>query len=435
MFRVSPLSAVFVQVLLLVTLSMLVSGKALATTTPHLKTLYSFCSADACVDGLQPTSGLISDADGNLYGVMDSSGGTIQDGIVYALLKQGNKYKFRVIHKFCEDGCSDGQNPFGTLIIDVDGNLYGTTSNAGANNGGTVFKLRPSKNKKKWKLTTLYSFCYPCASGGEPVAGLTYQGAQSGLAYDGKSSLYGVTLYGGANSGGVAFQLSFGGKKPAYTVLHDFCLQAGCSDGKQPESALIMDTKGNLFGTTRDGGSDIEFSGTVFELSPAKSGYTTTTLYRFCQTGGCTDGMFPRGTLNIDSSGNLIGTTVEGGRGAGTFFRISPKGENSPEAVIYNFCSLENCADGGQPQGASLDQNGDLVGVTYYGGAFSSTGGTVFRLHKKDLTTLYSFCAKNACTDGERPVTGVALDAAGDVFGVTDLGGKHFEGSVFELMP
>ena len=100
--------------------------------------------------------------------------------------------------------------------------------------------------------------------------------------------------------------------------------------------------------------------------------------------------------------GNLIGTTVQGGSGSGTIFRIKPRGERSTEAVLYNFCSLENCADGYQPQGAALDINGDVVGVAYYGGAYQSTGGTVFKLHKNTLTVLNSFCAKNACTDGQK---------------------------------
>ncbi|MEI9930477.1 MAG: choice-of-anchor tandem repeat GloVer-containing protein [Rhizomicrobium sp.] len=131
--------------------------------------------------------------------------------------------------------------------------------------------LKPNAKKTKWKLTALYSFCYPCSSGSEPIAGLTYQGAHLGQLYDGDSPLFGVTLYGGANSGGVAFELAFEGKTPTYTVLHDFCLDEQCGDGKQPESSLVMDEAGNLFGTTRDGGSDIQFSGTVFEISPSAS--------------------------------------------------------------------------------------------------------------------------------------------------------------------
>ncbi len=146
--------------------------------------------------------------------------------------------------------------------------------------------------------------------------------------------------------------------------------------------------------------------------------------------------MFPRGPLSIDASGHLIGSTQEGGRrGSGTIFQITPKGEKSSEKVLYSFCSMKHCADGSLPQGGVLDQNGDFVGVARQGGANSTTGGTVFKFHDDSLLVMYSFCAENACTDGQNPVTGVALDASGDVFGVTQGGGVNFNGSVFELTP
>ena len=276
---------------------------ALPSHASTLKTLYSFCTVDACTDGLQPSTGIASDAAGNLYGVTNMNGGVFDGGLAYALIKQGDKYKFKIMHKFCEDDCSDGQAPMGTLITDVDGNVYGTTSNAGVNGGGTVFKLHPNANRTKWKLTTLYSFCFRCSSGSAPVAGLTYQGAQSGLPYDGNSPLYGVAFSGGANNGGVAFEVSFSGKKPIYTVLHDFCVQEGCDDGQRPELSLVIDADGNLFGTTEDGGNDTQPGGTVFEISPTKTGYKTTVLYRFCQKADCADGKLPRGPLSIDGSG------------------------------------------------------------------------------------------------------------------------------------
>ncbi len=216
-------------------------------------------------------------------------------GTIYELV-HGKRYK--LIHSFCEHGdCSDGSSP-NSLLIDVAGNLYGTTFQGGSSQTGTVFELSPNRGGDSWTYSQLYNFCSLdlCVDGANPT-GLTYAGAANGVPYDGVSPLFGTAdfSYGTAN-GGVAFQLSPAPGHPAtwsQTVLYSFCAQANCADGRLPAGLLLMDASGNLFGTASFGG--IGDAGTAFELSPAGGGWTETTLYKFCSSTNCADGKLPSG--------------------------------------------------------------------------------------------------------------------------------------------
>ena len=294
-----------------------------------------------------------------------------------------------------------------------------------------MFELIPNKTHKKWTFASLYSFCsrQNCADGGAPAAGMTYIGSATGMQYDGNSPLYGTTFGGGIGDAGVVFRLTFGAGigAPTETVIYDFCSQPDCVDGANPEAAMIMDSSGNLYGTTENN---------VFELSPTESGYFETTLHDFCQLQNCIDGRLAIGTLTMDTTGNLFGTTVHGGEhDNGAVFEIVPNGMNSEETVLYSFCSQTDCGDGTSPHGGVLvASDGDLFGTTVGGG--SSQQGVVFKLHKGTETVVHSFCAKMNCKDGFQPMAALISGTSGALFGTTYSGGRHGDGgTIFQLTP
>jgi uncharacterized repeat protein (TIGR03803 family) len=319
---------------------------------------------------------------------------------------------FTVIHSFAGHP-TDGATPFAGLVMDANGNLYGTTFTGGSacNPGGcgTVFRL----NKER-KETVLYSF-NGFGDGASPHAGLVM---------DAKGNLYGTTLSGGTGCGhlgcgGTVFKVSKSGKK---TLLHSF---SNGTDGAAPQAGLIMDANANLYGTTPLGGnvSCPAGCGTVFKVT--KTGKKTV-LYSFA---GGTDSSRPLAGLVLDSAGNLYGTTsgnaVQGcPDSCGTVFRLDRKGK---ETVLHTFTGG---TDGAGPfAGLVMDAKGDLYGTTAAGGA--SRVGTVFKLDNKGLeTVLYSFAGG---TDGERPLAGLVMDGRGNFYGTTARGGTAGFGTVFKV--
>ncbi|MGH6847527.1 MAG: choice-of-anchor tandem repeat GloVer-containing protein [Methylocella sp.] len=256
----------------------------------------------------------------------------------------------------------------------------------------------------------------------------------SGLIADSSGDLYGTTVSGGAStlSGGTVFKVS---PDRAETVMHSFTGRP--SDGSGPLAGLIADSSGNLYGTTDVGGASNE--GTVFKLS---QGGTETVLHTF--TGG-SDGAFPQAGLIADSSGNLYGTTQDGGAlGQGTVFRLSPGGT---ETVLYSFCpSFPSCSDGAIPHaGLIADSKGNLYGTTFGGGAATGCGGfggcgVVFKVSPGGTeTVLYSFTGTD---DGANPQAGLIADSSGNLYGTTEFGGGLSTqdcpfgcGVVFKLSP
>ncbi len=254
-------------------------------------------------DGEYPEAGLIMDTNGNFFGTT-AHGGTAGYGTVFELAKGTNSYTETILHSFGSG--TDGQNPRAGLIMDANGNLYGTTSNGGTAGYGTVFELAPSNGS--YTETVLHSF------GATPDG----QYPEAGLIMDASGNLYGTTSDGGTAGGyGTVFELAKGASGYTETVLHSF---GSGTDGQYPEAGFIMDASGNLYGTTYQGGSS--GYGTVFELVKGASGYTETVLNSF--TG--TNGQYPEAGLIMDASGNLYGTTYGGGTagGYGTVFEITP---------------------------------------------------------------------------------------------------------------
>jgi uncharacterized repeat protein (TIGR03803 family) len=320
------------------------------------------------------------------------------------------------LHSFAGTNSNDGANPGASgLTFDSAGNLYGTTQQGGTSNYGTAFKLSPASGGG-YTETVLYSFTGG-NDGGSPVA--------SSLIFDGAGNLYGET-FSSADGAGTVFKLSpASGGGYTETVLYNF---TGGSDGEDPYGGLILDSAGNLYGTTVLGGTS--GYGTVFELSPASGGgYTETVLHSF--TGG-SDGLYPYGILIFDSTGNLYGTTIQGGpAGDGTVFELSPtSGGGYTEAVLYSFTGGSDGAV--STAGLILDSAGNLYGTTGNGG--TSGYGTVFELSPAagggyTETVLYSFTGRSD------PYAGLIFDSAGNLYGTTIQGGTDNIGTVFKLSP
>lgn len=391
-----------------------------------VNTLYRFCAGGPpCVDGAYP-GGLIADDAGNLFGTTQI-GGARGGGSVFELTPDGTE---TVLYSFCSQaGCADGDAPVGGLIMDAAGNLYGTTEFGGPSRAGTVFEVAPDGTQ-----TVLYSFCAKtkCVDGSQPTAGLIIDAA---------GNLYGTTSDGGRFGGGTAFELTSGGVE---IVLHSFCAQSGCADGKQPVAGLTMDAAGNLYGTTAAGGGGIFSEGTVFELTPnpRRIMWTERVLYSFCSEAGCSDGAGPVASLLLDAAGNLFGTTEFGGQSSlGTVFKLAPDGT---ERVLYRFDSARNShpvaalvADGA---GALY---GTAAGTTRICGTHGQrcTGpGTVFRLLRDRATRRWSF-ELLADLRGS-PQAGLVVDVGGNLDGTVFTPGKCLFlepgigcGKVFQLTP
>jgi uncharacterized repeat protein (TIGR03803 family) len=278
--------------------------------------------------------------------------------------------------------------------------------------------------------SVLYTFCSTsgCADGDQPRAGLIRDDA---------GSLYGTTADGGAYQSGNVFKIDNLGNE---TVLYSFC-KAGtsCADGRSPEAGLIRDGSGNLYGTTAAGGASDD--GTVFKIDNTGN---ETVLYSFCSVPNCADGWAPYAGLVQDTSGNLYGTTADGGaNGKGTVFRLDSAGN---ETVLYSFCSLPNCADGAIPfTNLIRDAGGNLYGTTFEGGngtnpdcPYGATGcGTAFKIDPTGQeTVLHAFCSTPRCSDGASPHSPLLQDAQGNLYGTTYTGEVFdYEGAIFKLDP
>jgi uncharacterized repeat protein (TIGR03803 family) len=406
------------------TLVLLIFGLLLGAAWAQTESvLYSFCTQTGltnCDDGEGPSGGVVFDQKGNLYGTTFAGGAYDQCrqynndgcGAVFKLSPEG---KETVLYSFCaQSNCTDGASPSSGLVFDQKGNLYGTTFAGGAYGYGTVFQLTP-----KGKETVIYSFCSnppSCNDGAQP---------RGGLVFDQEGNLYG-SANGGAYAGGVVFKLTAEGKE---TVLYTFCVQRDCADGEGPNGSLVFDRQGNLYGTTFGGGASM-FYGTVFKLTPKGK---ETVLYSFCVQQYCADGEDPMAGLILDQKGNMYGTTWGGGANVGVIFKLTPKGK---ERVLYTFCARTGCIDGAYPVAELVfDEKGNLYGTTSAGGA-PRFDGVVFRLTPKgEETVLYSFCWHDNCTDGEGPSRALVFDHSGDLYGTTPYGGDFGYGVVFRLTP
>ena len=298
-------------------------------------------------------------------------------------------------------GFANGQNPYAGVIADGSGNLYGTTTSAGSNNnGGTVFKIAAGTNT----LSTLVTFT-GTAYGANP---------NGGLIADGSGNLYGTTYHGGSSDNyGTVFKIAAG-----TNTLSTLATFTG-TNGANPEAGLIADGSGNLYGTTYGGGSG--YVGTVFKIAAGTN--TLSTLATFTDTA---NGAKPVAGLIADDSGNLYGTTEQGGSsGVGTVFKIAA-GTNTL-STLATFTGT----NGANPEaGLIADGSGNLYGTTVGGG--SSNRGTVFKI-AAGTNTLSTLATFTGTANGAFPYAGLIADASGNLYGTTYGGGSKNDGTVFEI--
>jgi uncharacterized repeat protein (TIGR03803 family) len=408
---------------------------------PQYKLLWTFVGSPN--DGSDPVSGLAFDGSGNLYGTTQGGGsGVVPDGTVFELSLQSDGFwKETVLYNFCSvTGCLDGAAPMAGLVVDSEGNLYGTTYAGGTNNCetslggcGTVFELSPpSAPGGNWTETVLYNFCSDglkggCKDGAEPASQL--------MARSGK--LYGTTTTGGTGGfldgccqGGTVFELSPGKNGWTHTVLYNFCANRNgypCPDGAGPQAGVTFDRAGNLYGTTKVGGSPNSLgNGTVYKLSPGSDGWTETLLSGHPTPAGESA---PLGVVTLDEVGNVYSTFSVGGvYDAGGVFALSQHGK---PPSIYSF----DVHNGQGPSAGVLleSKTAMLYGTTSSGG--TTQAGTIFGINSSGVETiLYNFCTQDGCLDGGVPLGNLIPDANGNLYGTASLGGVG-KGVVFELTP
>jgi len=323
--------------------------------------LYEF-KGQANGDGASPHGRLAFDADGEIYGTTQT-GGTNGTGTVYRLSpKRGGGWTEKVIYNFSATG-ADGNSPSAGMTIAPDGTMYSTTPDGGAFSGGVIFSLK--KTSKGWKQTVIHSINFP-SEGGFPY---------EGLMRDAAGNLYGVAPAGGAGQQGVVYRLSHTKQGWVDTVLYSFTGQNGDGSGLYWID-LISDTSGNIYGATSFGGTN--GTGTVWELvySKTKKSYSESILYEFGASGSG-DGNNPYGGLVMDNKGNLYGTALYGGSSnLGAFYKLTKQGKTWKESVLHTFAGGN---DGNQPTGNPyMDAKGRLYGMTQSGG--TSNLGIVYRI-------------------------------------------------------
>jgi uncharacterized repeat protein (TIGR03803 family) len=420
------MSATLIRVLaaLVITLT-LAHGVSAAGT---FKVLHSFkCGADGCGS----YAGVTLDAAGNVYSA--PLGGANNAGIIVKLTQlAGGRWNYQVLHTLTY---SEGDVPFAGVTLDPSGNIYGT-ARGGGHDSGTVFELIPG-GPTSWSASVLYNFCSEgggyCTDGADPF---------DGPILDKAGSLYGTTRDGGANGGGVAFELAPGAAGWTETVLYSFCPQNDCSGGAAPYAGLIFDAAGNLYGANEGGGAPTcpGGCGTIFELSPGSGGkWNETLLHSF----NGTDGAGPYAGVVFDASGNLYGAAFHGAGycnslGCGTLFKLTHGADGKWKyRVLHRF---PNGNDGANPNGPLvLDKAGNLYGTTQYGGGSGKCPagcGVVFKLSpgKKGSWTYSVLHRFTGGADGGEPWIGPTIDSKGNLYGTTMFGGTG-GGVVFELTP
>lgn len=392
--------------------SLLLSMRAIAQTEVIL---HHFGGSK--LDGTYPSSGVIFDAAGNLYGET-GSGGLRGGGTAYQLYPNADGGWSETLLDNFDDNGGGGDEPNSGLIFDAAGNLYGTTGQRNWN-FGKVFELSP-KQAGGWKETLVYD----CQTGDASFP--------AGVVFDTAGNLYGpagVTRYGD----GAIFELApatSGGWSES--VVHNFSRIF-----TYPNAGLLLDAAGHLYGTTRGGGVHGHGAGMVFELGRDADGQWTdfSVLHTFNNNG--TDGAEPEGGVIFDSSAHLYGTTEQGGtEEGGTVYELAPvAGGKWTEKILYNFSVKNETLNGVYPNSTLVfDSAGNLYGTTNGGGTYNY--GTVFELSPAagggwTETVLHSFT--NNRMDGIVPMGPLVLDAAGNIYGTTFEGGRYESGVVFEI--
>jgi uncharacterized repeat protein (TIGR03803 family) len=372
---------------------------------PKYQVLHAFGNGN---DGAGLFGGVVRAANGKLYGTT-SGGGLYQYGTVWQLTPQANgKWSEKVLENFKVND-PRGDEPTSTLALDPSGNLYGsTTMGGGAYTYGTVFEMKPSS--KGWAFKVIHRF-----GKNDPA-----NGPFGGLIMDQSGNLYGV--------GGSAFELSPGSDGWKETIIHSFPAFQG--DGWGILDRPIMDSAGNLYGTSQMGGTSKNCGGgcgTAFKLHPLSGGHWGETILHDFGLGN--DVPYPDGPLVMDAAGNLYGTT--GGYNAGTVYELTPQSDGHwKETILHRF----HAGSGGNyPGSIVLDAKGNLYGGTGYGGGQCSCG-VIYELSPQangtwKYTVLHTFSGYDGTGGGP-----MIFDDKGNLYG-TGGGGAYNLGVVFEFTP
>lgn len=384
--------------------------------------------------GDYPTAGLISDSAGNLYGTTNFGGKYVNNGVsgtVFELSFGGNgNVTQRILYNF--SGGNDGGYPYSSLVFDKQGNLYGTTANGGStacqNGCGVVFELSPNGDGT-WNETVIHAFSG--TDGGQPLGPVSF---------DAQGNLYGTTStygYPGNNCwGGCGYVFEMQPQSGGGWSFQNIYAFQGNEDAGNPQSQLIFDQQGNIYGTA---GSNVIFPEVVFELTPSAESWAFHLLQSFpgcptCDTFGVMSG------VTFDSAGNLYGTVpVTGQYQAGFLYKLTPAEGLWNLTVLHEFT---NSDDGGFPYAAPVfDSAGNLYGTTSGGGiknfpACSNFGcGVVYKLTPDSSgawtgSILHYFRGGN---DGGSPEAPVLVDPSGNLYGTTYYGGPRGYGVAFEI--
>jgi uncharacterized repeat protein (TIGR03803 family) len=346
-------------------------------------------------------------------------------------------YTDTTLYTFCsQKHCPDGSYSE-DIAMDQAGNLYGTTFGGG--NGVTRGALGLGVAWEYVIATSQYQVIYTfCSQNNQTNCS---DGSSPGLVklvIDTAGNLYGTTIGGGNNKAGVVFELIRSGGSWSENILYSFCSSHDCQDGGVPEAGLTY--AGAAAGQPYDGMSPLYGTtfvggkrnyGVVFALSPNSGTWTESVLHSFCKP-GCGDGASPKTPLYLDGSGNLYGTTEFGGQyKKGAVFEVSPNGSGYSESVLYNFCGQPKCADGEEPSAGVI---GDTEGNLYgtADGGDKAQDGVIFELSPDGAQWQYNVLADFTGKNGTGP-TNLILDAEGNLFGTASYGGKKDGGTVFEF--
>ncbi|MGA8733738.1 MAG: choice-of-anchor tandem repeat GloVer-containing protein [Terriglobales bacterium] len=409
-----------VKALVLMAVTLILVGSAWSSDT----VLYNFCSQTSCVDGYIPYGPLVADSTGNhLFGTT-YYGGTNNYGEVFELTNSGGTWSQTVIYSFLGASNSDGAYPFGGMVLDADGNIYGTTYGGGASSEGTAFEL--SKSGSTWKETVLHTF--------DDISGSDGYYPYGGVTFDAAGNLYGTTLYGGKFGGGTVFQLKPSGSKYTYKGIHSFATSS--SSAYYPYGGVVVDSKnGYLYGTTYYGGT-VWNAGAVYQMRQVSGVWIFSVVYNFL---GDSLGQYSESGLAVDASGNLYGTNYQGGAyNLGDVFKLTLGTNNKfTQKIIYSFKGYAK-KDGAYPYyaGVTIDSAGNLYGSTYQGGSSAANNlnyGTVYKLAATTYkeSVLWSF---GTTGDGYYPYH-PPIFVNGKLYGTTNNGGVHGGGIVYEVAP
>ena len=340
-------------------------------------------------------------------------------GEVFEAKHLGNIYSF--------PGGNGSGEPEARVVFGPDSHLYGTASKGGSASAGFVFNLIPQLTICKvadcqpWRASALHIFTGFPADGAQPGYG--------DLTWDKQGNIYGTTILGGSVDVGIVYEL-MPPIPPSKTWTENVIWNFTGPDGKYPQNAVIFDGNGNLLGTTMQGGQ--HGFGTIFKLTPSQNGWVETNIYDFQ---GGNDGKSPIAGLTLDSAGNLYGATSDGGSGgAGTAFELAPSGDTYTFKLLYSFSGQQgrNC---GPWASLTIDAAGSLYGTTYCG---SPGSGSIFRLSNTQngwaYTSLHDFGSVRG--DGFLPISNVTFDASGSLWGTASQGGGgENAGIVWKITP